>query len=345
MRVLILGGGRFQGRRAAEMLVEAGHAVTVVNRSTPIPGARHVAADRDEPARFAEVLRAVLASGGGGEGGSGSGFDVVIDNIAYHPLHVRSIAALLEGRAGQYVLVSSFVVYGAPAAGGASPRSRCPISEEEADLDLAGGSEYDVGKRRCEAFLVRGENGQQCAIPWTILRFVNIDGPGDPSNRRGFFIDRVADRGGVLIPIDLVSPFQVLWCDDAARAVVLAAGNPKALGQTYNVAGEEILALPEWLDLIAETIGAPRPFALGLPMDDLRHLAGFEYRAPLPVGLLVDITRARKDLGYRSTRVDQWLPDTVAWWRGSGLESRFWEHRPKEVETIRRVRKDLGHLS
>ena len=80
-------------------------------------------------------------------------------------------------------------------------------------------------------------------------------------------------------------------------------------------------------------------------MDDLRHLAGFEYRAPLPGVLLVDITRARKDLGYRSTRVGQWLPDTVAWWRSSGLESRFWEHRPKEVETIRRVRKDLGHLS
>lgn len=171
MRVLFLGAGRFMGRRAAEMMVAAGHDVTVLNRSSPLPGARHVAADRQDPAALARAF-------------AGAGYDCVIDFIAYRRPDVAALAPLLEGKAGQYVLVSSFAVYGPPDA-----QPLRPIAEEEADLD-----------------------------PWTVLRLANVDGPGDPSNRRGFFVDRVADGGGLLVPSDAAQPFQPLWRDDAARA-------------------------------------------------------------------------------------------------------------------------------
>jgi len=50
--------------------------------------------------------------------------------------------------------------------------------------------------------------------------------------------------------------------------VVASVGNPAASGQTCNVAGEEILTLTEWLDLLADVLNT---------------------------------TRARRDLGFHST--------------------------------------------
>ena len=66
--------------------------------------------------------------------------------------------------------------------------------------------------------------------------------------------------------------------------MVASVGNPAASGRTYNVAGEEILILTKWLDLLADVL---------------------------------DTARAKRDLGFHSTPPAEWLPGTVAWWRNS----------------------------
>lgn len=316
MRMLLFGGSRFQGRRAAELLVEAGHEVTLFTRSqTGVAGARHIRGDRKDTAALADLFRR-------------QDYDCVVDNLAYEPDDVTGLLPMMKGRAGHYVLISSYVVYGS---GGAALR---PVTEEKANLDLSTGGAYDVGKRQCEKALMEGGDG----LSWSILRFGNMEGPGDPSNRRGFFIDRVRDGGGVLIPSEFIQPFRPLWRDDAARSVCLAAGNPAAIGQVFNITGEEILTVTEWLDLIAGVLGVPRPYVVSLPYAELRQLAGFHYRVPLPGRPVMAVDAARSVLGYTSTPVNEWLPETVAWWLGSGLISGFWEHRPLEVAALRRVR-------
>jgi len=60
VRVLFIGAGRFAGRRAAEMMVTGGHDVTILNRSSPLAGARHVAGDRADP----DTLAAACAGPG-----------------------------------------------------------------------------------------------------------------------------------------------------------------------------------------------------------------------------------------------------------------------------------------
>lgn len=97
MRILILGGGRFQGLRAAELLRDEGHNVVILNRANPVPGIPFVAGDRHDYTLLAAVLR--------------PSFDVVIDNLAYQASDVANLLPLLSGQVGHYILISSFVVY------------------------------------------------------------------------------------------------------------------------------------------------------------------------------------------------------------------------------------------
>ncbi len=358
MRVLVLGGGRFQGRRCAEMLIEAGHDVVVFNRGGTAPeGARPVKGERGD----ADALAAAF---------SGGPFDCVVDNIAYCAEDVRGVLPLVARHAGHYILISSFLIYEKDETASHGTAHLKLVTEEEGGLPSlnepepgstlcgppgstgsgTGRRQGESEKRGCEIALMRAS----LPVPWTILRFCQLQGPGDPSNRRGFFEDRVADGGGVLIPSDFTQPFQPLWRDDAARAVAAAVENPPTAGspaaasavenqsasrnRVYNVAGDEILTLKEWLDLLAEALGVEPPYILQLPFADLRRLAGFPYRLPHPMRPLLDTTAARRDLGFAPTPARQWLPDTVAWWRKSGLTSRFWEHREQERAAIAKVR-------
>lgn len=319
MRVLILGGGRFQGRRAAEMLVAAGHDVTILNLgAAPVAGARHIIGDVVDTAVLTTAFQ--------------HSYDCVIDNLAYNGDHVRCLLPYLPGHTGHYVQISSIVVYH-----GQVHMPYRPLHEAEVDLTVQAGGAYDVGKRQAEIAL----RDSGTPVPWTILRLANVEGAGDPSNRRGFFIDRVADGGGLLVPSDHAQPYQPLWRDDAARAAALAAGNPAAYGQTYNIMGVEIFTLNEWLGLLAQVLLVPAPYVVQLPMADLRQLAGFEYKLPLPLRPLLDVSRAQRDLGWQPTPAAAWLPETVAWWRSSGLTSGYWEDRPREIVALARVRPTL----
>jgi nucleoside-diphosphate-sugar epimerase len=316
VRLLILGGGRFQGRRAAELLRDLGHEVVVMNRSQPVPGTRYIRGERHDLAVLTQALQRDV--------------DVVIDNLAFQREDVEMLLPLMKGRVGHYILISSFVVY-LPAKG------FDPVREEDADLSSRYGSSYDVGKRQCEEALLVGAED----LSWTVLRFHNIEGVGDPSNRRGFFIDRVADGQGVLLPSDVAQPFQPLWRDDAAAAVVSAAGNPSAYGHVFNIAGSEIYTLTEWLGLLADALNCQAPLVIQLPWEAIRKITGFEYRLPLPMRPILDIQKAQTLLGFKPTPAAQWVPGVVHWWRASGLTSRFWEHRPLEIEAIRRITKIL----
>ncbi|MHB0885527.1 MAG: NAD-dependent epimerase/dehydratase family protein [Bacillota bacterium] len=69
---------------------------------------------------------------------------------------------------------------------------------------------------------------------FTIARPANIEGPGDPSNRRGFYIQRIADGGPVIIPDGLNPPFRHVYVDDVAQALAAMAGNERTYGRAHN---------------------------------------------------------------------------------------------------------------
>lgn len=199
MRILILGGTRFLGRRVAEALAAAGHDLTILSRrpgGAPA-GAHHICAERD--AGLAALL--------------GSRFDLVLDFICYDSNGLEQLAASIVSE--RYVLISSIWV----------PRL---WSGHRAD-ELATGAtpaaaalpsvtlNYLSGKLRAEQTLAKLRQTGCAAVS---LRLPIMLGEGDHTGRLDFYRRRLAD-GGPLIAVDGGrNHAQIAAMEDLAHALV-----------------------------------------------------------------------------------------------------------------------------
>ena len=86
MKILIIGGTRFQGRYLVNELLNAGHAVTVFHRGSHTIAQRKglvdIIGDRNVPADLTRL--------------STCEFDVCIDTCAYFPAQITGVADILK---------------------------------------------------------------------------------------------------------------------------------------------------------------------------------------------------------------------------------------------------------
>jgi nucleoside-diphosphate-sugar epimerase len=312
MRILMLGGTKFFGRQAVDLLIRRGHDVKTFSRGEATSGAKHVVGERGDGKPIIELLQRQQ-------------FDCLVDNIAFDAEDVEALSDELTRQSIRYVLTSSFVVYGNEHAAALSA-----VSESDANLDLDDGSQYHNGKRRSERALLQYVE----AFPWISLRPCNVEGPGDPSSRRGFWIDRVSDGQGILVPSDWDwnAPFPTVFANDVASAIALAAES-NISGTTYNVAGE-IITLTKLIQAIADAMDVPAPAILEAPYSEICALAGTQVRLPIQGKCLLDTSAIRADLGYTHTPMQKWIVETVDWWRRVGETSHFWEQRVGEIRVL-----------
>ncbi len=201
--VLVLGGSGWLGRRIVERALDDGAEVTCLARgesgAVP-PGARHIAVDRRAPDAFASA---------GGE------WDEVVE-LAHAPDLVEPALRALAGEAAHWTLVSSVSVYAS---------SREPGADESAAL-----AEPEVPTDYAHA-KVLAERMSAAALGDRLLvaRPGLIVGPGDPSDRFGYWPARLRRGGTVLAPRTEGRSVQVIDVDDLADWIV-RAGRDGATG-------------------------------------------------------------------------------------------------------------------
>ncbi len=340
MTVLVVGGTQFFGRKFVDLMLERDVPVTVLTRGkTSLPWAgdavEHIAADRNDVPRLHERL-------------TGRSYDVVFDNVAMNDDHVRDLLNAVQ--TGHYMLMSSGAVYHRDShvaameyvsdAGGEKlpdwTDAMRPLRERSVPANPhwlmreAGGEEqkYRRGKLSAECAAVR--TCEDLGIPFTIFRPPQVEGPWDPTGRTEFFARRVADEAGILLPHSgRGRVFQKVFRDDLARAIAAAMGNSRAMDRTYNVAQEEVLSLERYLCVIADCLGVNPPTLLDCDGDGFAHAVGTEYRIPLPRPKILDLRRAQRDLGFRSSPYLQWMSRTLEW---------IFSHEPSEE--YRRLRRE-----
>jgi 2'-hydroxyisoflavone reductase len=271
--VLILGGTGWLSGRVAEGWLARGAAVTCLARGgRPAPGgARLVVADRAQPDAYAGV--------------SGEDWDEVVD-ISSMPEHVAQALAALAPGAAHWTYVSSLSVYAREDQVGADETAA--VHEP-----LTPGEEYDYGRAKSAAEAsVRSARGDRAAI----IRPGLIVGPGDPTDRFGYWVGRfaLADDGPVLAPTLEGLSSQVIDVDDLAAFIVArgaerwhgtvnATGESLSLGETLALArqtadhtGDLVEAEPQWLREHDVTYWmGPRSLPLWLPQD----MPGFATRS------------------------------------------------------------------
>ena len=300
MRVLIVGGTRFIGRRIAADLVARGDDVTVVHRGqaeTAEPDScAHWHTDRAAFASLAGQVRALRP-------------DAVIDTRAMTAADAEAVLPYLPD--AHLVLLSSIDVYRAYelmlAGQGGEP---VPIFEEsplrEGRYPLRGllpglGEHYD--KLDVEpGYLARGG---------TALRLSMIYGEHDGQRREEFILRRVR-AGRRRIPVGAGTSLDTrCYVGDAASAVLAALDHPPAAaGQAFNVGDPVTDTVRDYAGRIlaaaghqAELVTVHEP----LVPDDM------EATKSIAQHLLVDSRRAMTRLGWRPTDPALTIPISVRW--------------------------------
>lgn len=232
--VLILGGTGWLSGRIAHRWLDAGASVTCLARGTrPAPdGAELVIADRAQPHAYGAV--------------SSTDWDEVVE-ISSVPEHVGEAVNALGPRARHWSYVSSLSVYADNDAPGADESAR--VSEP-----LEPGDEYDYSRAKSAAeasVRTLGDRG-------SVVRPGLIVGPGDPTDRFGYWVARfaLASHEPVLIPEGSGRAAQVIDVDDLAAFVV-----ERAAEGWYGIANAigDSMPLRTMLELAAEEAGHSGP--------------------------------------------------------------------------------------
>jgi 2'-hydroxyisoflavone reductase len=260
-RVLILGGTAWLGRELAAQLVAGGDAVTCLARGVagrPPTGVVFVAADRAEAGAYDAVR--------------GTDWDEVIE-LSWDTAQVIGALEVLASRAAHWTLISSCSVYASNAEPGAD--------ESAALVDAHDGDDYAQAKVLCER-----ASAAALGDRLLIVRSGLIAGPGDGSDRFGYWVSRCAAAGNqdILAPTLAGRHVQVIdvrdlaaWTIRAGRdgttGAINAVGDAHAfadvLEQARSVAGHTgavVEAPPEWLvEQGVDYWAGPRSLPLWLP--------------------------------------------------------------------------------
>jgi nucleoside-diphosphate-sugar epimerase len=240
MKILVMGGSRFNGRALVDELLDAGHDVTIFNRgqtSTDLPrGVHQLLGDRKDHAALREVL---------GE----QEFDVIHDTSAYVLEDVENMVELFEGRTAHYIFASSCAVYDPVYERVLPIKEDTPLNWSEANNNA-----YGRNKAICEKFLV--ERYRRGSFPASITRYPMVYGPRNFSPyRETMMFTRLLLGRPVLVPGDGTTLSHMSYVRDQAKALRKMMLNPLTFGQAYNMASTEYFSDESYIDVLSEIVG------------------------------------------------------------------------------------------
>jgi nucleoside-diphosphate-sugar epimerase len=310
-RALVLGGAGFVGAAACKELMRRGVETIAAGRKERPFGTftSYVAFDRTDEAQLAKAIAQTEP-------------DVLLDLACYQPKEVEAAARQFRGQ--RYIFISTGVY---PSLDGRPAR-------EEDFLPLAGDPpdalDYLEGKRWCETVLARLGD-----FPWTVIRPPAIFGPADHTLRIAAYIQRVADGGPLLVPAESYERQAGLaWVKDVGYACALACDLRKTTAhEAYNVAFEGV-SLRDLIEGIARALGVPARLH-SVPFAQLPD--GASPYGPDPkrsAGYVIE--KARRELGFEPSALEDALAETLAWYRVAKPSHPGYANRAKELEVAGR---------
>ncbi len=248
LRILFIGGTGVISSACVPRAIEAGHALTVLNRggttSRPLPdGVETITAD----IRDAAAVKAAIA---------GRAFDVVVNFVAYTPDHAQSDVDIFAGRAGQYVFISSASAYQKP------PR-RVPVTESTPLHNPFW--QYSRDKIACEELLTAAY--RELGFPVTIVRPSHTyDRTSMPIDGGWTQIDRMRRGLPVVVHGDGTSLWTLTHHTDVAKAFVGLLGNARTIGEAYTITGDDVLTWDQIFTTLGRAAGT-QPRIVHVPSD------------------------------------------------------------------------------
>jgi 2'-hydroxyisoflavone reductase len=228
LKLLILGGTSFLGPHQIHYALERGHEVSIFTRGRTEPTihvedfqrVEHLTGDREND------LSALV----------GREWDAVFDNSTKEWEWARDSAQLLKDSVGHYLFISSTGVY--------YPYLTTNIDEsvQPLDVDESGGED---GSAAYGVMKTLGEQEAQKAFGdrAILARPQHFTGPGEQTDRHGFWVDRMERGGEVLAMGRKTDPVMLMDVRDLAEFCVHLVESEA--GGIFNIAGPGSLLTQE----------------------------------------------------------------------------------------------------
>ncbi|MGL4335692.1 MAG: NAD-dependent epimerase/dehydratase family protein [Turicibacter sp.] len=201
MRILVLGGTRFFGKKAVQCMIDKGYDVTIVTRGILkddfLTCVNRINVDRTDALALKEALK-------------DKSFDVVFDNICYAPNDIKTFFEIMGNRIGKYIVTSSLAVY----------EKGLNLVEEDFNpytYEIKYGNRddfsYGEGKRLVEAIAY-----QEYEIPTIAIRFPVVIGENDYTKRLAFYVEQVCNEKE-FVALDQEEPMSFITEDEAGMFI------------------------------------------------------------------------------------------------------------------------------
>ena len=239
-KILMIGGTGTISSAITRQLAESGHDLWLLNRGTrknEVPeNVKQIAADIDDTDTVLRLL-------------GDEQFDAVCEFIGFLPSQVERDIRLFRGRTKQYVYISSASAYNKPAANHV-------ITE---GTSLANPHwEYSRNKIACEELLMREYREQ--GFPVTIVRpshtYCERGVPVSVHGLKGSWqvLKRMMEGKQVIVHGDGSSLWTLTWNEDFARGFIGLLGNPKAIGEAFQIMSDEQLTWNQIYECVANAL-------------------------------------------------------------------------------------------
>ena len=227
MKILLIGGTGTISSAITRQLAAGGHELWLLNRGnrrSEVPAnVKQIICDIDDEVGVLDALPV-------------EPFDAVCEFIGFVPQQVERDVRLFRGRTHQYVYISSASAYNKPAA-------NYVITE---GTTLANPHwQYSRNKIACEELLMK--EYRENAFPVTIVRpshtYCERGVPLSVHGLKGSWqvLKRMMEGKPVIIHGDGSSLWTLTWNEDFARGFIGLLGNPKAIGEAFQIMSDEQL--------------------------------------------------------------------------------------------------------
>lgn len=303
VRVLVIGGTTFMGKRLVERLLDGGHEVTLLHRRMESPfgsRVRNVVADRND----AQAVEGALV---------GLRFEAAFD-LAYDwergttGRQVEATARAVPGEIERYVFMSSVAAYGHGL-------------DHDEDDPLAPADHPDAYVRnKAEAERALFRMHRDAGFPAVTFRPPFVYGPDNPLYREAFFWDRILAGRPVIVPGDGSRLMQLAYVEDVVAACLAALESPDAPGRAYNVAHETPVEQLEAVKAFARACGESVD-VVHVPREVIEDHGGKVFVEPFYFAEYFDlppiterIDRVKRELGIALTPSATGLAETFRWY-------------------------------
>ena len=177
-------------------------------------------------------------------------FDAVCEFIGFLPSQVERDIRLFSGRSRQYVYISSASAYNKPAASHVITEGTTLANPHW---------EYSRNKIACEELLMK--EYREKGFPVTIVRpshtYCERGVPVSVHGLKGSWqvLKRMMEGKPVIIQGDGSSLWTLTWNEDFARGFIGLLGNPKAIGEAFQIMSDEQLTWNQIYQCVGNALG------------------------------------------------------------------------------------------